>query len=97
MILAERLADPEQRRLHPHPHFSPKFGIARHHSFYQITRRCNTRSPIGNSLPESGPALMGLAAKPRQRGQHVRQENQDQRGLFEADHLYLDLVGRDSF
>ena len=21
----------------------------------------------------------------------------DQRGLFEADHLYLDLVGRDSF
>ena len=24
-------------------------------------------------------------------------QRSDQRGLFEADHLYLDLVGRDSF
>ena len=32
------------------------------------------RSPIGNPLPATGPALIGLSTKPRQRGQHLGQE-----------------------
>ena len=45
----------------------------------------------GKSLPATVPVIIGLSAKLRQKGPNVGKRS-DQRGLWEADHLYLDLL-----
>ena len=59
-------------------------------------RRPTPRSPIGVPLPETGPATIGLSAESHGRADSTLGKRSDQRGLWESDHLYLDLVGRDS-